>query len=168
MRTVSLIGAIASLFLGACASYQMGTSVELPYRSVSVAPPSNHSTLPQLEGPLNAALRQALQSSSELKLSTSDSADAILEVSVLEIRRDIAAVSASDVGRGRKFELSVDLELSLKKGDGSGQYFFKSRPLTLTQDIYTDSGLIDAEHQAVPEISRQIAARISESLVDLW
>ncbi|MBD5780474.1 hypothetical protein IEN85_13315 [Pelagicoccus sp. NFK12] len=168
MRSIVLIGAIATLFLGGCSAYQMGTSNALPYKSIVVAPPTNLSTLPQLEGPLNAALRHAVQSSVELSLATSSPSDATLEVSVLEIRRDIAAVSASDVGRGRKFELTANLELSLKKGDGSNQYFFQARPLTIRQDIYTDSGLVDAEYQAVPEISRQIAARVAESLVDVW
>ncbi len=168
MRTIALIGAIASLFLGACASYQMGAPADLPYRSIAVAPPKNHSTLPQIEGPLNAALRQAIQTSGELSLETEGASDATLQVSVLETRRHIAAVSASDVGRGRKFELTIELELSLQKGDGSGQYFFQSRPLTISQDIYADSGLVDAEHQAIPEISRQIANRVTETLVDLW
>jgi hypothetical protein len=146
----------------------MGTPASLPYQSVKVAPPVNLSTLPQLEGPLNAALRQAIQSSTALTLETGNAPDAILEVTIQEIHRGIAAVSAADVGRGRKFELSVALEVSLRKEDGSGQYYFRSRPLSITQDIYTESGLVDAEYQAVPEISRAIALRVTESLVDLW
>lgn len=168
MRITALLGVIVSLFLGACASYQMGTSVDLPYKSIAVAPPKNFSSLPQIEGALNAALRHAIQTSSELTLASGESPDATLEVSILEIRRDIAAVSAADVGRGRKFELTAKLELSLKKADGSGQYFFQSRPLSTTQDIYTDSGLVDAEYQAVPQITREMANRISETLADLW
>lgn len=168
MRPLALIGALASLLFGGCTAYQMGTPATLPYKSIAVAPPSNYSSLPQLEGPLNAALRKAIQSSGELALATNGDPDATLEVSVLEVRRDIAAVSASDVGRGRKFELSTKLEISLKKGDGTGQYYFQSRPLSITQDIYTESGLVDAEYQAVPEISRQIASRVAESLVDVW
>ncbi|MDQ8185635.1 LPS assembly lipoprotein LptE [Pelagicoccus sp. SDUM812002] len=168
MRTLVLFGFIASILLGGCATYQMGNPVTLPYSSIYVAPPQNYSNLPQLEGPLNAALRQAIQSSGDLSLASGNTADATLEISILEIRRNIAAVSASDVGRGRKFEILVELEISLRKGDGSGQYFFESRPLSITQDVYTESGLVDAEYHAVPEISRQIADRVAQSLVDLW
>lgn len=168
MRTIALIGAVASLFLGGCASYKMGSPTELPYKSISVSPPVNHSSLPQLEGPLNAALRNAIQADAAISLSTNEASDASLEVTVIESRRNIAAVNAADVGRGRKFELAVSLELSLKKEDGSGQYFFKDRPFEITQDIYADSGLVDAEYHAIPEISRKIAERATQSLVDLW
>lgn len=168
MRTIALLGAIAALFLNGCASYQLGNTAALPYKSISVSPPVNLSSLPQVEGPLNAALRKAIQTNGSLTLATGGASDAVLELSLTETRRNIAAVSSSDVGRGRKFELVVDLELSLKKNDGSGQFFIQTRPLSITQDIYADSALVDAEYHAIPEISRKIADRVTESLVDLW
>lgn len=168
MRIIALFGAIGATLLGGCASYQMGTPAALPYRTISIAPPINHSTLPQLEGPLNAALRQAIQQDGALSLATGSQSDATLVITILETRRNIAAVSAADVGRGRKFEFVVELELSLRKTNATGQHFIESRPLSVTQDIYADSGLVDAEYQAIPEISRKIATRVTETLVDLW
>ncbi len=168
MRIWGLLGLLASLLLGACSSYQMGTPVDLPYTSISIAPPKNFSTLPQIEAPLNAALRKAIQQSGALKLSTDSQTDAILEISILETRRNIAAVNSSDVGRGRKFELVIDLELSLRKAGTDDQYFLEARPLSIKQDIFADSGLVDAEYQAIPEVSRQIAERVAEILADRW
>ncbi|EDY84476.1 hypothetical protein VDG1235_4107 [Verrucomicrobiia bacterium DG1235] len=168
MRTLALIGAIASLILSGCATYQLGEPTELPYQSVSIAPPRNFSTLPQIEGPLNAALRHSLQRSGALSLASGSSADAILEITVLEARREIAAVSPQDVGRGRKFELIIDLELNLKQSAASEIFFIEGRKFSVKQDIFSDSGQVDAEYQAIPEISRQIAERATELLVDLW
>ncbi len=168
MRIPALLGLVAALFLGACASYQMGTPSDLPYKSISIAPPKNLSTLPQIEGPLNAALRKAIQQSGTLKLSTDSQSDAVLEMSILETRRNIAAVNSSDVGRGRKFEFTVNLELSLRKAGTDDQFFLEAKPFSIKQDIYADSGLVDAENQAIPEISRQIAERAAEIIVDRW
>lgn len=168
MRTLAIIGAVASLLFSGCASYQLGTPAELPYQSLSISAPRNLSSLPQIEGPLNAALRKEIQRTGSIKLATQAGADAILEVTVLEIRREIAAVTSADVGRGRKFELVADVEINLRKAGESGQYFLEGRELTIKQDIFTDSGLVDAEYQAIPAISEQIARRVAELIVDLW
>ena len=168
MRTLAILWATASLLLGGCASYHLGEPAALPYSSVAVSPPRNLSTLPQLEGPLNAALRQAIQQSGQLSLATGSSSDATLELTVLDARRKIAAVTSEDVGRGRKFELIVELELTLKQPGENGRAFIDSRKFSVTRDIFSDSGQINAEHQAIPEISSQIAERVAELLVDLW
>lgn len=168
MRTLAFIGATLSLLLGGCASYHSGSPQALPYSSVSVSPSRNLSSLPQIEGPLNAAVRQAILQSGSLKLANGANADAILEITVLEVRREIAAVSSNDVGRGRKFELVANLEFSLKKPGEAGLFFIERQPFSIKRDIYSDSGLVDSEYQAVPEISRQIAERVAELLVDRW
>lgn len=169
MRTLALLGAIGALLLSGCATYQMGTSAQLPYQNIAVGAPRNFSSLPQIEGPLNAALRQAIQSSKPLAIASANEADAILEVTLLDIRRSTAAANPQDLGRGRKFTLVLQLEYSLRKpGDSEEVYFYRGRPLTITRDIYSDSGQVDAEYQAIPAISQEIAARVTEKLVDLW
>lgn len=168
MRLITLIGALAVLLLHGCASYQLGEPARLPYRSVSVSPPKNLSTLPQLEGALNSALRQTILQSASLDLAQTGSQDATLELVVVEAKRDIAAVTADDVGRGRKFELVIDFELSLKKAGSGEDYFVRSRPFTIKRDIYNDSGLVDAEHQAGPAIAREAATKAVEIITDLW
>lgn len=168
MRTLAIIGATLSLILGGCASYQTGSPDALPYSSVSVSPPRNLSSLPQMEGPLNAAVRQAILQSGSLTLANESNADAILEITVIDVRREIAAVTSSDVGRGRKFELVANVDFSLKKPGDAGLFFIEKQPFSIKRDIYSDSGLVDSEYQAVPEISRQIAERLAELLVDRW
>lgn len=167
-RLASLAVSLFLLALSGCASYQLGETAALPYHSIYVAPPKNLSTLPQFEAPLAAALRQSLLQSGPVTLSGSAASDATLELTVVEIKRDIAAVTAEDVGRGRKFELTVSLELTLREPVEGGQIYIDSREFSVTQDVYSDSGLVDAEYQATPELSRIIAERATELVVDLW
>lgn len=168
MRILQLIGVTTALFLSGCASYQIGEPAPLPYRAISVSPPKNLSTLPQLEGPLAAALRQAILQAGSLELAQSGNSDATLELTIVEARREIAAVTAEDLGRGRKFQLLVEFELSLKSSGQQEDYLVNSRRFTVTRDIFTESGLVDAEHQAGPEIAREAAQLSIEIISDLW
>lgn len=165
MKILAVIGATLALLFSGCASYQMGETVKLPYKAIAVTPPLNTSNLPQLEGPLNAALRQEILQSGALELARQGNQDATLSITVLEARREIAAVTADDVGRGRKFELVIDFELALQ---GNGDAYIPSRIYTIKQDIFTESGLVDAEHQATPIIARLAAQRAIEIITDLW
>jgi len=164
--------AFICLVLGAalqgCASYQMGEVSELPYRHLHVAVPRNLSTLPQIEAPLAAAIRQEALRLGSIQLAERAGAEAILEVTVVELKRRTVAVSSQDVGRGRKFELVLSLLVSLKAPGASGAVYLADRPLDIAQEVYADQGLVDAEYQAVPELSRLAAVKIGELLVDLW
>ncbi|MBC2607664.1 LPS assembly lipoprotein LptE [Pelagicoccus albus] len=167
MRTLILCGAIVALLSG-CASYQLGTPSPLPYETIAVAPPLNKTTLPQIEGPLNAALRQSLQRSSSVKLSTGSAADGILSLTLLEVKRSIAAVTSDDVGRGRKFQLEIQVELSVSNENDPSAPYLPSRVFAISQDIFTDDGQVEAEYQAIPEISRKIAEKTTELVTELW
>lgn len=167
-RLAFFAAAVLVGLLSGCASYQLGEPSQLPYRTISVAPPKNLSTLPQFEAPLATAMRQSILQAGPIELANSAAADAVLELTIVEIKRDIAAVTAEDVGRGRKFELTVDLELTLREPFEGGQIYIDSRPFSVRQDIYSDSGLVDAEYQATPELSGDIAERVTEMVVDLW
>src|SRR5690606_25886317 len=123
---------------------------------------------PQIEAPLTNALRKAIQQSTTLELASGSDSDAVLEITIVEAHRDIAAALAEDVGRARKFELTLDLSLSLRKPGETDDYFLQDRLFNVTQDIYTDSGQITAEYQATPELARTIATRAAEILEDLW
>lgn len=167
-RLAFFAAAVVFGLLGGCASYQLGEPTVLPYRTLTVAPPKNLSTLPQFEAPLASALRQSILQAGPVELASSGAADAVIELTVVEIKRDIAAVTAEDVGRGRKFELNVSLELTLREPVEGGQVYLDRRPFSVKQDIYSDRGLVDAEYQATPELSNVIAERAVEMIVDHW
>ena len=167
-RLAALFTAFLISVLSGCSSYQLGNPSELPYRTVSVSAPKNSTELAQIEAPLNAALRNEILQSEALSLADSGSADAELELTILEVKRDIAGVMSDDVGRGRKFSLIVTVSLSLRDASQLDAYFIKGRQFEISQDVYNDSGLVNAEYQATPELSDKIATRSIEIIQDLW
>ncbi len=153
-----------------CASYQMGQPGESDsYRSVYVKPVRNDSTFPMLKASLTASIRKAIADTGYLDVASSGSADSVLETRVISVNREIAAVSSIDVGRGRKYELEFETLCSLYQNVG-GQLepVFLNRRILVKQDIFADSGQVNAEHQAGPEIAKKIAQRVTESIVDTW
>ncbi len=168
LPTYLLLGLAA--FLSACASYQLGQPGNTDaYQSIYVTPIRNESTFPMLKSSLTASIRKAISDTGFLSLGSKSDADAILEIRVVSVNRDIAAVSSIDVGRGRKYALEFETLCTLYRriGDQLEPVFVDRRILT-KQDIFADSGQVNAEHQAGPEIARNISQRIAETLVDTW
>ncbi|MDE0768953.1 MAG: LPS assembly lipoprotein LptE [Opitutaceae bacterium] len=162
---------LASLLsLSGCASYQLGQPGNNgAYNSVYVTPIRNESTFPMLKSSLTASTRKAISDTGFLSIDSKDNADTILETRVVSVHRDIAAVSSIDVGRGRKYELEFVTLCTLYRKNGSQlEPVFTDRRILTKQDIFADSGQVNAEHQAGPEIARAIAQRIAETLVDTW
>ncbi len=162
---------LASLVcLSGCASYQLGQPGSADaYKSVFVTPIRNESTFPMLKSSLTASIRKSISDTGFLSIESKENADTILETRVVSVNRDIAAVSSIDVGRGRKYELEFVTLCTLYRKNGSDlEPVFTDRRILTKQDIFADSGQVNAEHQAGPEIARAISRRIAESLVDTW
>ena len=170
-RVLNLIVLSTALgLLGSCATYQLGApGGSNSYRTIYVKPVRNDSTFPMLKATLTASLRKSIQESGFLSNADESEADTILETRVVSVKRDIAAVSSIDVGRGRKYELEFETLCTLYQiEDGQMTPLFANRRVIAKQDIFADSGQVNAEHQAGPEIARKIARRISESILDTW
>jgi len=165
-----IILAFALCILPGCATYQLGApGGSASYKTIYVKPVRNDSTFPMLKATLTASLRKSIQESGFLSNAAEDEADTILDTRVVSVKRDIAAVSSIDVGRGRKYELEFETLCTLYfREDGQMKPLFTNRRVIAKQDIFADSGQVNAEHQAGPEIARKIARRISESVLDTW
>lgn len=170
LRSILGILALLVVFSG-CATYQLGEpgGTNDAFQSVYVSPIRNESTFPMLKSSLTASIRKAISDTGFLSIGSQAGADAVLEIRVISVHRDIAAVSSIDVGRGRKYELEFQTVCSLYRRNGQQmEPVFVDREIVTRQDIFADSGQVNAEHQAGPEIARKIGQRIAESLVDTW
>ena len=160
--------ALAFALLSGCASYQLGQPRPVEYQAIYVAPTLNQTVLPQLEAPVNHAVRQALARSGVFQLAGEDQGDARLEIRLVEATRQIAAAQSEDVGRARKIELAVAVAVDLQSQTQPDRYFFQDRTFVVTQSVYVDSGQVSAEYQASPQLAEQIAEQITELLADTW
>ncbi len=167
----TILPILGALLFSGCASYELGHpgSDQDSYKSVYVKPIRNDSTYPMLKASLTASIRRAIADTGFLELESAETAETVLETRVISVKREIAAVSSIDVGRGRKYELEFETLCSLYSQTENGlSPIFIDRRILSKQDIFADGGQVDAEHQAGPEIARKIARRVAETVLDTW
>ncbi len=168
MFRAALASALLLCLLGGCATYQLGETANLEFRSVFVAPPANQTSLPQLAAPVAAAMRRSIEQSASLDLASRSDADAELRLRLVESGRERLAVQSQDLGRARKIDLQIEVSLSLLRSGSADQYIIRDRRFTISQEVYLDSGQIEAEAQATPELARKIAQAAADILLDPW
>lgn len=179
---LSLLVAItlASVFsLVGCKSYQLGSPAELPFQSIYVKPVSNGSFAPQAQALLSGQIRDAIIRDGRLALVTSEEeADAVLLVNLTEYNRRTASRSRADTVVARDFDLILTADVSLFN-QNKGDYYFEGRQISERSNAYLDNpyrdpastntqDLLQAEYNAMPRITRDLARKIADEVLSPW
>ena len=158
----------ASLLAGGCAHYQLGTGAAPGFHTLYVAPVRNDSNLPQAAATVSAQLRAAFLRDGRLTLVSSPAAaDATLTVVLTSYGRNVLTTQPGDSGLARKFGLTLDATATLQDNT-AGQKLFAQRPLHAEREIFTDSGQLQAESQAVPLLADDLAQAAAHAVLDRW
>ena len=163
----AIAAGLAAWLLGGCAGYTLGDAGELPFRSIHVAPPVNTSLAPQAAALLGSAIAGEIDRSGRATISSPSNADAELRVTILQLRREISADRADDTGLARKWRVILDAEFSLVEV-GSGREWVSRRPVTAFDEVYSDSGHVDAEYQNMPVLTSRLAEVIAREVLAVW
>lgn len=158
----------ALLFATGCAHYQLGTGSTPAFRTVHVEPASNQTMAPQAQALLSTHVREAFLRDGRVQLANSAvGADTTLSVAITEYRRDIAAVRDGDTGLARKFDVTLGALCTLRD-NRTGKLLWENRPVSATREVFTDSGQLQSEYQAMVLLTQALAARILHAGLDTW
>jgi hypothetical protein len=164
--TVGLI--VALVLCSGCAHYQLGTGSQPAFRSIFVEPATNQTLVPQAQALLTTHLREAfLRDSRVQSVNSAAAAEVTLSVAIAEYRRDIAAVRDGDTGLARKFNVTLGANCTLRD-NRSGKLLWDKRPIRATREVFTDSGQLQSEYQALALLTEALAARILRTGLDTW
>ncbi len=179
LRLASLLSlGLATLVALGCKSYQLG-GPELPFESIYVKPATNDSFAPQAQALLSGQIRDAFIRDGRLKLTTSEeSADAVLLVNLTEYEREAASRARTDTVQARDFDLFLHAEISLYD-QNRGDYMFEDREISERSNAYVDNpyrddsaddlqGFLQAEYQAMPRLTRDLARKIADEVLSPW
>lgn len=170
--------ALACVF-GGCRSYQLGSPAELTFESIYVKPVQNDSYAPQAQALLSSQIRDALIRDGRLQLVTSEeSADAVLLVKLTDYKRETAIRDSQDTTVGVDFDLTLQAEIALFD-QVNGDYLFRERRLSERSNAFVDNpyavagatrnqGFLQAEYQAMPRITRDLAKKIADDVLSPW
>lgn len=172
-RAILAIG----LLLSGCSHYQMGTTGELAFSSLYVAPVVNKTLQPQLIAPVSVILRDAFNHDGRVALTNSPQrADATLQVVITGYHRDVAAVREQDTGLASKFTITLTTRCTLID-NRTQRTFFSDRVILVTRDVFTDRGQphsslvsnqLQAEYNLVPLLGDQLAKAVTHAVLDVW
>lgn len=164
--------------LGGCRSYQLGSPAELTFQSIYVKPVQNDSYAPQAQALLSSQIREALIRDGRLRLVTSeDAADAVLLVTLTDYIRETATRDRQDTTVGTDFDLTLRAEIALWD-QVNGKNLFEGRQLSERSNAFVDDpyragairdqGFLQAEYQAMPRITRDLAKKIADEVLSPW
>lgn len=157
--------------LTACGHYHVGsggygTGVKL--RHLYVAPAKNHSAAPQAQAVLTQNVIDVLKGAGELILvADKDDADIELLVTITEFTRPIAATTSHDVDVATTFLLHMSAECDLKDLS-TGKYLLEHKSVGVSMSERANAVLQVAEYQALPELTRKLALKIRDMVVEIW
>jgi outer membrane lipopolysaccharide assembly protein LptE/RlpB len=156
------------LGLTSCSHYHLGTGSKLTFATIYIAPVINGSDLPQAAALVTAQLREAFLRDGRVALvETPGEADAVLTVTLASYGRETLTAQATDTGLARKFGLTLKATATLRNRH-TGQTLFEQRPLQAQRQLYTDSGQLLAEYDAVPLLAENLAQSALHAALDVW
>jgi hypothetical protein len=165
---VAAVVAVAGLILAGCAHYQLGTGAAPSFHSLYVEPVANKTLLPQSQAIVSTQLREQFARDGRLSLAASaGGADATLTVVITDYSREIAAVREGDTGLARKFNVTLGVTCSLRD-NRTGRLIFENRPIAAMREVFTDSGQLQSEYQALPLLADALATKVVHAALDVW
>ena len=163
MRSPRCLLAALVLCLSGC-GYHLGTDATPPFTSIIVEPIRNESYAPQLQAEMHRQLADSLAQEKSLHVVT-EGGQAHLRVTLVDYRRDVAAVDPNDTVRAASYNMTLVAKVTLETSD---KVLFKDRLFTAVLPAFGGVGYNRTETQTLPLLSRELSKRIKDAVVDVW
>jgi hypothetical protein len=155
-------------FNAGCANYRLGTGSTLKFATLYVAPVTSEALLPQARVLVTTQLREALLRDGRVTLVDSpEQADATLTIILHSYNRSVAVSRTDDTGLARRFDVTLEA-LATLVDNRTKQPYFARRPLEAKRGVFTDSGLVPSEYEAMPLLAESLAKETVHAVLDTW
>ena len=166
LRLMPVLGVVIA-FAG-CANYQLGTGKAPKFSTLFIAPITSEALIPQAQALVTTQIREAFSRDGRVTLvNSAQAADAVLQVTLTSYDRIVSVARSDDTGLARRFDVSLRASATLTD-QRTQQVLFAKRPLTAKRGVFTDSGLVPSEYQALPLLAELIASEAVHAALDTW
>ncbi len=152
---------------GGCGHYRLGSGTEPPFSSICIAPVLNDSSAPQVQALLWENIREAFLRGGSVALAPETGAGAVLEAVLTNYQRDPSVSRRDDTGLAAGFDISLSAQITLTDAS-SGEVYIKDRVCAATRRLYAGDNLPQAEHQNMPLLTRDLAQKIKDAVLQVW
>jgi hypothetical protein len=160
---------LTSVFcFSSCANYRLGTGSSVKFTTLFLAPITAEALIPQAQALVTTQLREAFIRDGRIRLvNSADSADAVLAVTLAGYNRAVAVSRPDDTGLARRFDVTLQARATLTD-NRTKQAYFTARALEAKRGVFTDSGLVPSEYQALPLLAEVLASETVHAVLDTW
>jgi hypothetical protein len=170
---------VSALLAQGCEHYRLGAGPAPSFGTLYVEAAKNKTKLAQTQVTVSAMVREAFIRDGRVQVVDSPSeADATLEVTLVNYRRDNAANREDDTGLARKFTLRLTANCSLRD-NRSGKMLFDGRVIEVQREAFTDNGLgsvpfgtsndqLQSEYNTLPLLASLLSDRVTHAVLDVW
>jgi hypothetical protein len=170
---------VSALLTQGCAHYKLGSGPAPSFSTLYVEMAKNKTTLAQSQMLTTTMIREAFIRDGRVEVVGSKAdADATLEVSLDNYRRENAGNREDDNGLARKFTLRLRASCSLRD-NRTGRMLFDGRMVEVQREAFTDNGLgsvpfgtsndqLQSEYNTLPLLSDQLAIKVTHAVLDVW
>ncbi len=156
------------VWLTGCANYRLGTGSTLKFSTLYVTPVTSEALIPQARVLVTTQIREALLRDGRVTLVDSpEAADATLNVSLHSYGRTVAVSRTDDTGLARRFDVKLEARATLID-NRTKQPYFAQRPIEATRGVFTDSGLVPSEYEALPLLAEILGKEAVHAVLDTW
>jgi hypothetical protein len=173
---IGLVSIVVLCLFSGCANYNLGSSAEIPFKSIYIKPATNHSFAPQAQPIVSAQIRETFIRDARVKLVANEAdADAVLYVDLTEYDRSAGARNSQDTEIANSFDVSLTAEITLYD-QSKGAYLFKERSITSSTNAYignpySEGEIISyqqSERQTMTQLAREIARKVTDEVLSPW
>ena len=158
----------AAIGLTGCASYQLGTGSTAKFTTLFIAPITSEPLIPQAQVLVTTQLREAFIHDGRVQLvNSAEAADAVLTVTLAGYNRTVAVSRPDDTGLARRFDVTLQAKATLTD-TRTKQPLFTARPIDAKRGVFTDSGLVPSEYQALSLLAEMLASETVHAVLDTW
>jgi outer membrane lipopolysaccharide assembly protein LptE/RlpB len=164
--------AMLALLAQGC-GYQLGTQGKIPFSTLQIATVRNETLAPQIQAPLHEQLAAAFAREGGLSL-VSEASQATLRVRVTRYSKEIAATKPRDTGLAASFTLKLTAVCDLLNNADPANPYFEGREISVSITAHTPEttgatgGFSAVEYQTLPELTRNLARRIRDTVTGVW
>jgi outer membrane lipopolysaccharide assembly protein LptE/RlpB len=157
----------AALLISGCVGYQLGSMLPGDIRTVHVPVFMNETEEPFLEVETTRAALREIQRDGSLRVATTDEADAVLTVTLLDLRLEALAFDRDRRAAAEEYRLLITAAATLTRR--SDNQVVASIPRIEGEGTFIVSGdLTTSKQTAIPRASEDLAKRIIDRLLETW
>ena len=170
MKSLALLSSALLVLLTGCAGYHIGASVPKRMESIkTIAVPTFHNDtlVPNLESLAASTVVKEFQEDGTFKVCSSDSADAVLEGSIIKIRRRGARSVRSDIEKQQEYYLDLTFSYTITRRS-TGEKLDSGNLMGETSFFVSGNDVNQDERQAIPLAIETASKRLVNRVTTGW